>query len=140
MEQAANQAAPTQTSDAASAEAAAEAASLRDEIEAAKKEGTRERRGIGRRAADAIDVEKQFIRVNIERLDNLMNLVGEMIVNRNRLARQVDFIKSLREELAFSQGRLLHEIKKFEEKYEYTMNVETPVHAPGRGRAEPGLF
>jgi chemosensory pili system protein ChpA (sensor histidine kinase/response regulator) len=38
----------------------------------------------------------------------------------------VDFIKSLREELAFSQGRLLHEIKKFEEKYEYTMNVETP--------------
>ncbi len=103
--------------------ASAEAASLRDEIEAAKRGGTQERRGIGRRAADAIDVEKQFIRVNIERLDNLMNLVGEMIVNRNRLARQVDFIKSLREELAFSQGRLLHEIKKFEEKYEYTMNV-----------------
>ncbi|OGW34219.1 MAG: hypothetical protein A2X58_06725 [Nitrospirae bacterium GWC2_56_14] len=122
-ERAASPAAPTRPSDAT---AAAETASLRDEIEAAKKEGTPERRGIGRRAVDAIDVEKQFIRVNIERLDNLMNLVGEMIVNRNRLARQVDFIKSLREELAFSQGRLLHEIKKFEEKYEYTMNVETP--------------
>jgi chemosensory pili system protein ChpA (sensor histidine kinase/response regulator) len=116
----------TRLSDEGSAEAAAEAASLREEIEAAKQGGTQERRGIGRRAADTIDVEKQFIRVNIERLDNLMNLVGEMIVNRNRLARQVDFIKSLREELAFSQGRLLHEIKKFEEKYEYTMNYETP--------------
>ncbi len=118
--------ASAQPSAGVSSAAAAEAASLRDELKAAKKEGTAERRGIGRRAVDAIDVEKQFIRVSVERLDNLMNLVGEMIVNRNRLARQVDFIKSLREELAFSQGRLLHEIKKFEEKYEYTMNVETP--------------
>ena len=130
----------TQLSDAGSAEAAAEAASLREEIEAAKQEGTQERRGIGRRAVDAIDVEKQFIRVNIERLDNLMNLVGEMIVNRNRLARQVDFIKSLREELAFSQGRLLHEIKKFEEKYEYTMNYETPGPQQPAGEQHQDFF
>ncbi len=53
-----------------------------------------------------------------------------MVVNRNRLARQVDFIKTLREELAFSQNRLLHEIKKFEEKYEYTLNY---------GVANPGV-
>jgi len=99
---------------------------LRQEIDDAKKSGIHEKRGVGRRAADSVDLEKQSIRVNIERLDNLMNLVGEMVVNRNRLARQVDFIKSLREELAFSQGRLLHEIKKFEEKYEYTLSMETP--------------
>jgi chemosensory pili system protein ChpA (sensor histidine kinase/response regulator) len=102
------------------------AASLKDEIDASKKTGFFEKRGVGRRASDAPEVEKQFIRVNIERLDNLMNLVGEMVVNRNRLARQVDFIKSLREELAFSQGRLLHEIKQFEEKYEYTLNYGMP--------------
>src|SRR5574337_1168574 len=96
-------------------------ASLQQEIEDAKRSGVHEKRGVGRRAADAADIEKQFIRVNIERLDNLMNLVGEMVVNRNRLARQVEFIKTLREELAFSQSRLLHEIKKFEEKYEYTL-------------------
>jgi len=76
---------------------------------------------------DAPELEKQFIRVNIERLDNLMNLVGEMVVNRNRLARQVEFIKTLREELAFSQSRLLHEIKKFEEKHEYTLNYGIPT-------------
>jgi chemosensory pili system protein ChpA (sensor histidine kinase/response regulator) len=99
---------------------------LKQEIEEAKKTGLHEKRGIGRRTADTIDLEKQFIRVDIDRLDNLMNLVGEMIVNRNGLARQVDFIKSLREELAFSQARLIHEIKKFEEKYEYTLSVETP--------------
>jgi len=99
---------------------------LKLEIEDAKKTGILEKRGIGRRASDVAEVEKQFIRVNIERLDNLMNLVGEMVVNRNRLARQVEFIKSLREELAFSQERLIHEIKKFEEKYEYTLNYETP--------------
>ncbi len=100
-------------------------APLKQEIEEAKKAGILEKRGTGRRAADAVDLEKQFIRVNIDRLDNLMNLVGEIVVNRNRLARQVDLIKSLREELAFSQTRLLHEIKKFEEKYEYTLSVDT---------------
>ncbi len=100
---------------------------FKQEIEESKKSGVQEKRGLGRRAVDvAVDLEKQFIRVNIERLDNLMNLVGEMIVNRNRLARQVDFIKSLREELSFSQSRLIHEIKKFEEKYEYTLSIESP--------------
>ncbi len=98
---------------------------LSQELEEAKKSGILEKRGMGRRAKDAVDLEKQFIRVNIDRLDNLMNLVGEMIVNRNRLARQVDLIKSLREELEFSQNRLLHEIKKFEEKYEYTLSIES---------------
>jgi chemosensory pili system protein ChpA (sensor histidine kinase/response regulator) len=100
-------------------------APLKQEIEEAKKAGILEKRGTGRRAADAVDLEKQFIRVNIDRLDNLMNLVGEMVVNRNRLARQVNLIKSLREELTFSQTRLLHEIKKFEEKYEYTLSIDT---------------
>ncbi|HEX9113696.1 MAG TPA: chemotaxis protein CheA, partial [Nitrospirota bacterium] len=72
--------------------------------------------------------EKQFIRVNIERLDNLMNLVGEMIVGRNRLARQVDLIKSLRNELAFSQNRLLREIKRFEETCGCTPTACAPPH------------
>lgn len=117
--------------------APAPAATLKDELEEAKRQGHLERRGvgIGRRAMDAPEVEKQFIRVSVERLDNLMNLVGEMVVNRNRLARQVDLIKRLREELAFSQGRLLHEVKNFEEKYEYTLNYGTPQQqtAPAPG-------
>jgi len=111
------------------AAAAAADASLRQEIEDAKRAGVVEKRGVGRRAADAVEVEKQFIRVNIERLDNLMNLVGEMVVNRNKLTRQVDLIKNLRDELTFSQNRLLHEIRKFEEKYEYTMNFQAPALA-----------
>ncbi len=101
-------------------------ASLKEEIEDAKRSGVVEKRGFGRRSSDAPDVEKQFIRVNIERLDNLMNLVGEMVVNRNKLARQVDQIKSLRDEMTFSQNRLLHEIRNFEEKYEYTLNFQQP--------------
>ena len=101
--------------------------SLKREIEESKKAGVLEKRGLGRRAKDAPELEKQFIRVNIERLDNLMNLVGEMVVNRNRLARQVEFIKTLQEELAFSQRRLLHEIMKFEEKHEYTLNYGLPT-------------
>ncbi len=99
---------------------------LSQELDESKRTGILEKRGTGRRATDAADLEKQSIRVNVDRLDNLMNLVGEMVVNRNRLARQVDLIKSLREELAFSQNRLVHEIKKFEEKYEYTLTAETP--------------
>jgi chemotaxis protein histidine kinase CheA/ActR/RegA family two-component response regulator len=96
--------------------------SLKEEIDESKKARVLEKRGVGRRAMDAPELEKQFIRVNIERLDNLMNLVGEVVINRNHLGRHVEFIKTLRQELAFSQTRLLHEIKKFEEKYEYTLN------------------
>jgi len=80
----------------------------------------------GRRAVDAVDPEKQSIRVNIDCLDNLMNLVGEMVVGRNHLARQVDLIKSLRDELASSQKRLIHEIRRFEDKYEYTLTASPP--------------
>ena len=118
----------------AAADAAAAEASLQKEIEDAKRAGVVEKRGTGRRAADAPDIEKQFIRVNIERLDNLMNLVGEMVVNRNKLTRQVDLIKSLRDELSFSQNRLLFEIRKFEEKYEYTMNFQAPAPASSAQR------
>jgi chemosensory pili system protein ChpA (sensor histidine kinase/response regulator) len=121
--------APPATAAAALIDATAVDASLQREIEDAKKSGVVEKRGVGRRAADVVEVEKQFIRVNIERLDNLMNLVGEMVVNRNKLTRQVDLIKNLRDELAFSQNRLLHEIRKFEEKYEYTMNFQAPALA-----------
>lgn len=103
-----------------------ESGSLTHDIEEAKKQGLLEKRGLGRRAMDAPDVEKQFIRVNIERLDNLMNLVGEMVVNRNRLVKQVELIKELREEITFSQKRLINVVKNFEEKYEYTLNNQSP--------------
>ena len=106
--------------------AAPEAGSLKHDIEEAKKQGLLEKRGLGRRAMDAPDVEKQFIRVNIERLDNLMNLVGEMVVNRNRLVKQVELIKELREEITFSQKRLINVVKNFEEKYEYTLHHQAP--------------
>ncbi len=130
--------APAPQPSASSAPLSAIPQSLRQEIEDAKRAGVTEKRGVGRRATDTTDIEKQFIRVNIERLDNLMNLVGEMVVNRNRLARQVEFIKTLREELAFSQSRLLHEIKKFEEKYEYTLTYGMP--GPQQAAEQTGDF
>ncbi len=122
------------------APAAAPPESLRQEIDDAKKTGFVEKRGFGRRSSDAADIEKQFIRVNIERLDNLMNLVGEMVVNRNKLSRQVDNIKSLRDELVFSQNRLLHEIRNFEEKYEYTLNFQTPSQEAAQTQAPSSDF
>jgi len=111
----------------------------KQEMEKDKKTDIVEKRAATRRATDAADLEKQFIRVDIDRLDNLMNLVGEMIVSRNRLTHQVDFIKLLREELSFSQRRLLHEIKKFEEKYEYTLSIETPSTSQ-HNLEQPGDF
>jgi chemotaxis protein histidine kinase CheA len=86
-----------------------------------------EKRGAGSRAADAADdLESRFVRVTSDRLDSLMDLVGEMSVSRNRLVRQADFITSLREALALSQRRLLHEINTFENKGEHTLSAEAP--------------
>ncbi|MGE5807861.1 MAG: chemotaxis protein CheA, partial [Nitrospirota bacterium] len=102
---------------------------LKQELEEARKTGIVERQGFSRRATDSAELEKTFIQVNINRLDNLMNLVGEMIVGRNRLARQADLIKSLRDGLAIRQNRLLREIKGFEEKCGYTPTAGAPPSA-----------
>ena len=63
--------------------------------------------------------DKKIVKVEVEGLDLLMNLVGEMVINRTRLDQRIAYVNKLGGELHFSQERLLKVIRDFKEKYEF---------------------
>ncbi|PID58629.1 hypothetical protein CSB45_03540 [candidate division KSB3 bacterium] len=63
--------------------------------------------------------DKKIVKVEVEGLDLLMNLVGEMVINRTRLDQRIAYVHKLGGELNFSQERLLKVIRDFKEKYEF---------------------
>ena len=63
--------------------------------------------------------EKKFVRVEVEGLNLLMNLVGELVINRTRLDQRIAYVNKVGEELNFSRDRLLKVIRDFKEKYEF---------------------
>ena len=112
-----------------------------------KAEKPAERTAPGRRAADVSDLEKKIIRVQVDQLSNLMNLVGELVVNRNRLTGQLEHVKDIRDELVKSKARLLKVVKDFESKYEFSMSAmsfsstgKKPSKAEGSSGHVEGFF
>jgi len=84
-----------------------------------------------RRARDSQE-GRPSIRVNLDRLDSLMNLVGELVIARSRLDQRFAQIERVNELLAFSRGRMAQTVRDFEEKHRYT---QLP---PASGGAEAG--
>jgi len=62
----------------------------------------------------------QTIRVESDRLDLLMNLIGELVISRSRLEKKLTDISRLKEEMAFGKSRLFQAITDFQGKYEYS--------------------
>lgn len=63
--------------------------------------------------------EKKIVKVDVEGLNLLMNLVGELVINRTRLDQRITYVNKLSSELNFSQERLLKVVRDFKEKYEF---------------------
>ncbi len=59
-------------------------------------------------------------RIEPQRLDLLMNLVGELIVGRNQLQGRLTAFNALQRELESAKNRLLDVVAEFQEKYEYS--------------------
>jgi len=57
------------------------------------------------------------IRVSLDRLDALMNLVGELVIARSRLDRHLIQFEQAGELLSFTQSRLTQTVAEFESKY-----------------------
>ena len=87
-------------------------------------------------AAETSLAEPQYLRVGTSKLDSVMNLVGELIINRNRLARRLEDLSGLSDELAFSKGRLLGIVQDFRDRYEFTRGL----FDARSGAAAPGDF
>jgi chemosensory pili system protein ChpA (sensor histidine kinase/response regulator) len=77
------------------------------------------------------------IRVNLDRLDSLMNLVGELVIARSRLDQRVAEIERVSELLAFSRGRMTQAVRDFGEKHRYTQ-LPPAAPIPGGETADEG--
>jgi chemosensory pili system protein ChpA (sensor histidine kinase/response regulator) len=87
----------------------------------------------------AASSQSKSVRVPLERLDRMMNAVGELVINRTCMFGRLGELERLAEVLDFSKGRLIGKIGEFQERYEFTrMNSDfRPVHlmrhAPAHG-------
>jgi chemosensory pili system protein ChpA (sensor histidine kinase/response regulator) len=73
------------------------------------------------------------IRVHLDRLDSLMNMVGELVIARSRLDQRMSQVERVNELLLFSRSRMAQAVRDFEEKHRYTQLPSAP-DAP----VEPG--
>jgi chemosensory pili system protein ChpA (sensor histidine kinase/response regulator) len=74
-----------------------------------------------------------IIRVQAARLDALMNQVGQLVVSRTRMERNLQAFAELRDKLYYCQSRLAQIIEGFQERYEFNTGerAESPVARPG---------
>jgi chemosensory pili system protein ChpA (sensor histidine kinase/response regulator) len=82
---------------------------------------------------DAAPLASPQIRVAAERLDQLMDLAGELVVSRSRLMTRVSVLQGLERELGRNNERLLGVVNDFCDKHEFTSIAG--ASAPGRSLA-----
>ena len=94
--------------------------------------------------AHAAAPQSKSLRIPLERLDRMMNTVGELIISRTRMIGRLVELGRLIDVLSFSKRRLSDKVSEFQEKYEFGRigqgwhsPVAAPVFAGGGGeRAE----
>jgi chemosensory pili system protein ChpA (sensor histidine kinase/response regulator) len=59
------------------------------------------------------------VRIALERLDRMMNTVGELVINRTRMVGRVAELEKLVDTLGFSKERLQGKVSEFQDKYEF---------------------
>jgi chemosensory pili system protein ChpA (sensor histidine kinase/response regulator) len=88
--------------------------------------------------------QAKSVRISLERLDRMMNAVGELVINRTRMLGRLSELGKLVEVLTFSKSRLAGKVSEFQEKHEFTriasalvpgsqapqMDTFRPRHAP----------
>lgn len=64
--------------------------------------------------------QSKSVRIALERLDRMMNVVGELVINRTRMVGRVAELERLADVLNFSKGRMSDKIGEFQEKHEFS--------------------
>jgi chemosensory pili system protein ChpA (sensor histidine kinase/response regulator) len=86
---------------------------------------------------DAAPAASPQIRVAAERLDQLMDLAGELVVSRSRLMTRVSVLQSLERELGRNNERLLGVVSDFCDKHEFTNIAGVAAQTRGLALASP---
>ncbi len=64
-------------------------------------------------------VSIKSVRISLQRLDQMMNGVGELVINRTRLVGRMAELKKLVEVLGLARHRLTNKVSEFQDKYEF---------------------
>ncbi len=74
--------------------------------------------------------QSKSVRIALERLDRMMNAVGELVINRTRMLGRLAELEQLADVLNFSKARMSDKIAEFQEKYEFSRITSTNRRAP----------
>src|ERR1700678_1140199 len=72
------------------------------------------------RAASQALPQAKSVRISLDRLDRMMNAVGELVINRTRMVGRLAELTKLVEILNFSKSRLSGKVSEFQEKHEFS--------------------
>ncbi|MCE5195382.1 MAG: response regulator [Nitrospiraceae bacterium] len=79
------------------------------------------REAIGRRKEDFEFFSGNFIKVDVRKVETMLNIIGEITVKKNYLFQKTKETEKVSDEIFFAGKRLLEEITNFSEKYAYAM-------------------
>jgi chemosensory pili system protein ChpA (sensor histidine kinase/response regulator) len=80
------------------------------------------------------------VRIALERLDRMMNTVGELVINRTRMVGRVDELEKLVDTLGFSRERLQGKVTEFQDKYEFTRINTSRSNAAWKNQHAPEML
>jgi chemosensory pili system protein ChpA (sensor histidine kinase/response regulator) len=124
------------------AEALAEAASGAEAAAEGEGEGASQEKGLARTAkqASAAGSRAKSVRIALERLDRMMNTVGELVINRTRMVGRVAELEKLVETLGFSKERLQGKVGEFQDKYEFNRISSSRLAGPWNASRTPQML
>ena len=104
------------------------AETLAQEIAAQKEKEDELVAQLGKKEPAAMPQSKS-VRIALERLDRMMNAVGELVINRTRMLGRLAELENLADVLNFSKARMSDKIAEFQEKYEFS-RITSSNHVP----------
>jgi chemosensory pili system protein ChpA (sensor histidine kinase/response regulator) len=97
-------------------------------------------RAAAKQAGAAGSSNAKSVRIALERLDRMMNTVGELVINRTRMVGRVAELEKLVETLSFSKERLQGKVGEFQEKYEFNRISSSRMAGPWNAPQTPQLL
>jgi chemosensory pili system protein ChpA (sensor histidine kinase/response regulator) len=92
------------------------------------------------KTADSKAVEdREVIRVSRDRLERLLNLVGELVIGRGRLEQRLHMLEQLSQQVLAYKGRLVESVHSFAEKHTFTLPTASSDPAGAAAQGFTGL-
>jgi chemosensory pili system protein ChpA (sensor histidine kinase/response regulator) len=83
--------------------------------------------------------DREVIRVSRDRLERLLNLVGELVIGRGRLEQRLHTLEQLSQQVVSYKGRLVESIHMFAEKHTFTLPIASSGPSTTQDQGAAGL-